>query len=70
MEKIIFWTLNKRTKKVKSEITGYEYVSRISTEAKNTIILNVKGENIHPSLWNCEWFEDEWEACEYIRSVK
>jgi hypothetical protein len=65
-----FTQFNLRTKKFKSKATGYKYVSKIPTPAKETIIYHGNGSNIHPTLWKWEWFEDEVEAKEYIKGIK
>lgn len=67
---MIFTQINMRTKKFKSSLTNYKYEDKIKSLAKNTIIINSKSENIHPSLWCSEWFLDQKEAQEYIKSIK
>lgn len=61
-----FVKMNKKTKKFKSSQSDYKYVSKIGSKAKETIIMNSKSENIHPSLWNSDWFEDKESAEEYL----
>ena len=65
-----FTKMNLRTKKFQSEATGYKYVAKIPTSPEDTTIYSGNGNNIHPTLWKAEWFEDEVAAAKYIKSIR
>ena len=61
-----FVTINKRTIQFKSKVTNYKYEKNITSKAEDTIIVDSRSENVHPSIWKIEWFEDEIEAKKYL----
>lgn len=65
-----FTKRNLRNKKFLSEATGYQYVDKIPYSAKETVLYHGNGLNIHPTLWEASWFENEVEAAEYIESIR
>ena len=65
-----FVIINKRTMKFKSKMTNYKYEEKIPSKAKDTIIVTINSENIHPAIWKSEWFKDEIEAEKYISNIR
>ena len=66
---MIFVTINKRSMKFKSVLSNYKYISKIESKAIDTIIVDSHSENVHPSIWKKEWFQDEIEAAKYLKSI-
>ena len=65
-----FTKMNLRTKKFSSEATNFKPTIKIPTKPNETVIYTGNGNNIHPTLWNPNWFEDVDTAQSYINKIR